>query len=174
MKKIAIVLLSMCTLSAVYCRAESFTHIFDDMAKGRTLTFPYQASSDYTVGVTDQITYTCSDGGGFGFHGLAYCIALPAGGGVVQTSPAVENLTYLKVTHTLGSTPTGVRILISTDNSNWTDITSPEMFNSSSIEARMPAKGNYYLKIENSGSAIKFLSFHYAYDPCHCLRVVSE
>lgn len=163
----------MCTLSAANCRAESFTHIFDEMARGGTLTFPY-ASSDYTVGVTDQITYTCSDGGGFGFHGLAYCIALPAGGGVVQTSPAVENLTYLKVTHTLGSTPTGVRILISTDNSNWTDITSPEMFNSSSIEARMPAKGNYYLKIENSGSAIKFLSFHYAYSPCHCLRVVSE
>ncbi len=174
MKKIAIVLLSMCTLSAAYCRAESFTHIFDGMARGGTLTFPYRASSDYTVGVTDQITYTCSDGGSFGLEGAAYCIALPAGGGVVQTSPAVENLTYLKVTHTLGSTPTGVRILISTDNSTWTDITSPEMFNSSSIEARMPAKGNYYLKIENSGSAIKFLSFHYAYSPCHCLRVVSE
>ena len=163
----------MCTLSAAYCRAESFTHIFDEMARGGALTFPDRPGS-YAVGETDKVTYTCSDGGSFGLNGLTYCIALPAGGGVVQTSPAVENLTYLKVTHTLGSTPTGVRILISTDNSNWTDITSPEMFNSSSIEARMPAKGNYYLKIENSGSAIKFLSFHYAYSPCHCLRVVSE
>ena len=164
----------MCTLSAAYCRAESFTHIFDDMARGGTLTFPYRASSDYTVGVTDQITYTCSNGGSFGLEGAAYCIALPAGGGVVQTSPAVENLTYLMVTHTLRTKPTGVQILISTDNSTWTDITDPDMFTVGGINVPMPAKGNYYLKIVNSGSAIKFLSFHYAYDPCHCLRVVSE
>ena len=174
MKKIAIVLLSMCTLSAAYCRAESFTHIFDDMARGGTLTFPLSGQYDYTVGETDKVTYTCSDGGSFGLEGAAYCIALPAGGGVVQTSPAVENLTRLVVTHNVASKLTGVRILISTDNSNWTDITSSDMFVTNGINAPMPAKGNYYLKIVNSGSAIKFLSFHYAYSPCHCLRVVSE
>lgn len=163
----------MCTLSAVYCRAESFTHIFDEMARGGTLTFPY-ASSDYTVGETDKVTYTCSDGGSFVLNGGAFCIALPAGRGVVQTSPTVENLTRLVVTHNVASKLTGVRILISTDNSTWTDITSSDMFVPYAINAPMPAKGNYYLKIENSGSAIKFLSFHYAYSPCHCLRVVSE
>ena len=164
----------MCTLSAAYCRAESFTHIFGDMASGGTLTFPYRASSDYTVGVTDQITYTCSDGGSFGLNGGAFCIALPKDGGVVQTSPAVENLTRLVVTHNVASKLTDVRILISTDNSTWTDITSSDMFVANEINAPMPAKGNYYLKIVNSGAAIKFLSFHYAYSPCHCLRVVSE
>ncbi len=170
MKKIAIVLLSMCTLSAAYCRAESFTHIFD----GGTLTFPYRASSDYTVGVTDQITYTCSDDGSFGLYAGAFCIALPAGGGIVQTSPAVENLTRLVVTHTSSAAPIDVQILISSDNSTWTDITSSDMFVPYGINAPMPAKGNYYLKIVNSGDAINFLSFHYAYSPCHCLRVVSE
>ena len=174
MKKIAIVLLSMCTLSAAYCRAESFTHIFDGMARGGTLTFPLSGQYDYTVGVTNQITYTCSDGGSFGLHGAAYCIALPAGGGVVQTSPAVENLTRLVVTHTSSAAPIDVQILISSDNSTWTDITDPDMFTVGGINVPMPAKGNYYLKIVNSGDAINFLSFHYAYDPCHCLRVVSE
>ena len=173
MKKIAIVLLTMCTLSAAYCRAESFTHNFDDMARGGTLTFPYRPGS-YAVGVTDQITYTCSDGGSFGLNEAAYCIALPAGGGIVQTSPAVENMTHLNVTHNVASKLTGVRILISTDNSTWTDITSSDMFVAYAINAPMPAKGSYYLKIVNSGSEVKFLSFHYAYDPCHCLRVVSE
>lgn len=160
----------MCTLSAAYCRAESFTHIFD----GGTLTFPYRASSDYTVGVTDQITYTCSDDGSFGLYAGAFCIALPAGGGIVQTSPAVENLTRLVVTHTSSAAPIDVQILISSDNSTWTDITSSDMFVPYGINAPMPAKGNYYLKIVNSGDAINFLSFHYAYSPCHCLRVVSE
>ena len=174
MKKIAIVLLSMCTLSAAYCRAESFTHIFDEMARGGgTLTFPYRASSDYTVGETDKVTYTCSDGGSFGFNGMAYCIVLP-NGGIVQTSPAVENLTRLVVTHTSSAAPIDVQILISSDNSTWTDITSSDMFVPYGINAPMPAKGNYYLKIVNSGSEVKFLKFQYAYDPCHCLRVVSE
>ena len=174
MKKIAIVLLSMCTLSAANCRAESFTHNFDDMARGGTLTFPYRASSDYTVGETDKVTYTCSDGGSFGLNGAAYCIVLPEGKGIVQTSPAVENMTHLNVTHNVASKLTGVRILISTDNSTWTDITSSDMFVAYAINAPMPAKGSYYLKIVNSGSEVKFLSFRYTYDPCHCLRVVSE
>ena len=172
MKKIAIALLSMCTLSAAYCRAESFTHIFGDMAKGGALTFPDRPGS-YAVGETDKVTYTCSDGGSFVLNGGAFCIALPEGG-IVQTSPAVENLTRLVVTHNVASKLTGVRILISTDNSTWTDITSSDMFVPYGINAPMPAKGNYYLKIVNSGSEVKFLKFQYAYDPCHCLRVVSE
>ena len=172
MKKIAIVLLSICTLSSAFCRAESVTHNLDDMEDAGTLTFPNRPAS-YEVGVTDLVTYTGSAGGGFGLYEGDYCIALPKDG-VIQTSPAVENLTYLTVTHTLGVKPTGVSVLISTDNSTWTDITASASMNSSAIEAPMPAKGNYYLKIVNSGSAINFLSFQYTYEPCHCLRVVSE
>ena len=137
------------------------------------LTFPNRP--DYSVGVTDLVTYTGSTGGGFGLYkGDYYCIALPKDG-VIQTSPAVENLTYLTVTHTLGIKPTGVSVLISTDNSTWTDITSPEMLNSWAIEAPMPTKGNYYVKVvNNTGSAINFLSFQYTYESCHCLRVVID
>lgn len=136
-----------------------------------TLTFPNRPAS-YAVGVTDLVTYTGSAGGGFDYAG-AYCITLP-NNGVIQTSPAVENLTYLTVTHTLGAPPTSVSVLISTDNSTWTDITASASMNSSAIEAPMPAKGNYYLKIVNSGSAINFLSFQYTYESCHCLRVVID
>lgn len=172
MKKIAIVLLSICTLSSAFCRAESVTHNLDGMEDAGTLTFPNRPAS-YAVGVTDLVTYTGSEGGGFGLYEGDYCIALPKDG-VIQTSPAVENLTYLTVTHTLGAPPTGVSVLISTDNSTWTDITASASMNSSAIEAPMPAKGNYYLKIVNSGSAINFLSFQYTYEPCHCLRVIID
>lgn len=172
MKKIAIVLLSICTLSSAFCRAESVTHNLDDMEYAGALTFPNRPAS-YAVGVTDLVTYTGSAGGGFGLYEGDYCIALPKDG-VIQTSPAVENLTYLTVTHTLGAPPTGVSVLISTDNSTWTDITASASMNSSAIEAPMPAKGNYYLKIVNSGSAINFLSFRYTYESCHCLRVVID
>lgn len=142
------------------------------MEDAGTLTFPNRPAS-YAVGVTDLVTYTGFEGGGFGLYEGDYCIALPKDG-VIQTSPAVENLTYLTVTHTLGVKPTGVSVLISTDNSTWTDITASASMNSSAIEAPMPAKGNYYLKIVNGGSAINFLSFQYTYEPCHCLRVVID
>ena len=135
------------------------------------LTFPNRPAS-YAVGVTDLVTYTGSAGGGFDYAG-AYCITLP-NNGVIQTSPAIENLTFLQITHTKGAPPTSVSVLISTDNSTWTDITASASMNSSAIEAPMPAKGNYYLKIVNSGSAINFLSFQYTYEPCHCLRVVID
>ena len=164
-------LLSICTLSSAFCRAESVTHNLDDMVGAGTLTFPNRPAS-YAVGVTDLVTYTGSAGGGFDYAG-AYCITLP-NNGVIQTSPAIENLTFLQITHTKGAPPTSVSVLISTDNSTWTDITASASMNSSAIEAPMPAKGNYYLKIVNSGSEVKFLSFRYTYDPCHCLRVVSE
>ena len=174
MKKVAIVLLSICTLSSAFCRAESVTHNLDDMVDAGTLTFPNRASSDYTVGVTDLVTYTGSAGGGFGLYEGDYCIALPKDG-VIQTSPAVENLTYLTVTHTLGVKPTGVSVLISTDNSTWTDISSSEICSIYDIDVPMPTKGDYYLKVVNkTGAAINLLQFKYICDPCHCLRVVSE
>lgn len=178
MKRIAIILLiGICTLSSAFCRAESvaITHDFDDMVSKGTLTFPYRPS-DYSVGVTDLVTYTGSSGGGFGLYSSAFCITLPTGG-VIQTSPAVENLTRILVTHTKGAVPTGVRLYISTDNSSWSEITSLASLNSSAIEAPMPSKGNYYLKIVNeTASTINFLSVQYTYDneSCHCLRVVSE
>lgn len=174
MKRIAIILLfGVCTLSSVFCRAESaaIMHEFNEMVPKSELTFPNRP--DYSVGVTDLVTYTGSTGGGFGYAG-AYCITLP-NNGVIQTSPAIENLTFLQITHTKGAKPTGLHILISTDNSTWTDITASASMNSWAIEAPMPAKGNYYVKVvNNTGSAINFLSFQYTYESCHCLRVVID
>ena len=143
------------------------------MEAAGTLTFPNRPAS-YAVGVTDLVTYTGSAGGGFGLYEGDYCIALPKDG-VIQTSPAVENLTFLQITHTKGAVPTGVKIKISTDNSTWTDITASARMNTSAIEAPMPAKGNYYVQVvNNTGAEIKFLSFQYTYEPCHCLRVVID
>ena len=176
MKRIATILLIICTLSSAFCRAESsgIVHDFNDLVSKSQLTFP----SGYTVGVTDLVTYTGSSGGGFGLDGTPpyakYCIALPKDG-IIQTSPAISGLKRVQLMHTLGKTPENVKIYISTDNSSWTEITSSVVFRSTDIDALMPSRGDYYLKIVNeSGAEIKFLSFQYVIEPCHCLRVVSE
>lgn len=176
MKRIVtILLIGISTLSSALCRAESVAviHNFNDLVLAGTLIFPNRPES-YAVGVTDLVTYTGSTGGTFGLYSTAYCITLP-NNGVMQTSPAIPDLTRLQLIHTKGSTPSNIKIYISTDNSAWTDITSSEICSSSDIDVPMPAKGNYYVKVVNkSGAAIDFLSFRYTYEPCHCLRVVSE
>lgn len=174
MKRIAtILLISISTLSSAFCRAESvaITHDFNDLVSKGTLTFPNRPSS-YAVGETDLVTYTGSNGGTFASVGGKIAITLP-NDGVMQTSPEISDLTRLHLMHTKGSTPSGIKIYISTDNSSWTEVTSSAVFSSSDIDVPMPAKGNYFLKVVNkSGAAISFLMWIYYYEPCHCLRVV--
>lgn len=173
MKRIAtILLISISTLSSALCRAESvaITHDFNDMASKKELTFPNRPGS-YAVGETELVTYTGSDGGTFNLDGSSrFIISLP-NNGVMQTSPEISDLTRLQLV--CNSTPSNIKIYISTDNSSWTDVTSSAIFRSTDIDVPMPAKGNYFLKVVNkSGAAISFLMWRYTYEPCHCLRVV--
>lgn len=174
MKRIAtILLISISTLSSAFCRAESvaITHDFNDMASKSELTFPNRPSS-YAVGKTALVTYTGSDGGTFASVSGGIGITLPIDG-VMQTSPEISDLTRLHLMHTKGSTPSGIKIYISTDNSSWTEVTSSAIAGPTDIDAPMPTKGNYFIKVVNkSGSPISFLMWRYTYEPCHCLRVV--
>lgn len=172
MKRIAtILLISISTLSSAFCRAESvaITHDFNDMASKSELTFPNRPSS-YAVGETELVTYTGSDGGTFASVKGGIGINLP-NDGVMQTSPEISDLTRLQLV--CNSTPSNIKIYISTDNSSWTDVTSSAIFRSTDIDVPMPTKGNYFIKVVNkSGAAISFLMWRYTYEPCHCLRVV--
>ena len=170
----------MCTLSSALCRAESVAipHNFQTLYSLGNLTFP-GAPSNFTYAVTDLVTYTGSASGAFGMDAGRYCVSLPARNSVMQTSPAVENLTRLTLTHTYGSSPNWIQVWISTDNSSWTNISGSVDYGSSQIDAPMPTKGNYYIKLVNKGTSspaqpVNILSFRYVYEPCHCLRVVSE
>lgn len=166
-------LIGIFTLSSALCRAESdaITHNFNEMASAGTLNFPDRPSS-YAVGETDLVTYTGSAGGTFNLDGSSrFIISLP-NNGVMQTSPAIADLTRVTFFHNKGSAPTGVKVYISTDNSNWTEISSSATYGSSSIDAPMPTKGNYYIKLVNkSGATVNFLSVVYVYESCRCLRV---
>lgn len=174
MKRIVtILLISISTLSSALCRAESVAimHDFNDLVSKSELTFPIRP--DYSVGETDLVTYTGSAGGAFTLNDkLKFQITLP-NNGVMQTSPEISDLTRLHLMHTKGSTPSGIKIYISTDNSSWTEITSSAIAGPTDIDAPMPAKGNYFLKVVNkSGADIHFRTWIYYYEPCHCLRVV--
>lgn len=178
MKRIAtILLISISTLSSAFCRAESvaITHDFNDMASKGELTFPNRPGS-YAVGETDLVTYTGSDGGTFNLDGSSrFIISLPNQNSVMQTSPAIENLVKVQLTHAYSSEPpTWIKVYVSEDNSSWTDVSSSAVYGTSDIDVTLPAKGNYYIKVENTKGSkrVDFLSWVYYYEPCHCLRVV--
>jgi hypothetical protein len=175
MKRLSIILIvGICTLSSALCRAESVAipHHFQTMFMAGELTWT-GSPTNYAIGYTDLVTYTCSNSGSFTLDGSSHFqITLPSGG-IVQTSPAVENLTLLTLSHSYGSKPTWIKIYISTDNFTWTEIAATHM--NKTIDAPMPVKGNYFIKIVNdSGATVSFQTFRWVYDPCHCLRVVSE
>lgn len=173
MKRLSIILIvGICTLSSALCRAESVSHNFEGM-KGTTLTWT-GTPTNYTIGYTDLVTYTGSNGGTFGSTGSAICISLPSGG-IMQTAPAIDDLTRVVFYSSNSTPPTWIRVYISTDNSSWTDISSSGSYTKSNIDVPMPVKGNYYIKLyNNSGATVQIVSIRYTYDPCHCLRVVSE
>lgn len=179
MKKLASILLITCltTLSSALCRAESvaITHDFNDMASKSELTFPNRPGS-YAVGETDLVTYTGSDGGTFNLDGSSrFIISLPNQNSAMQTSPAIENLVKVQLTHTYKlEPPTWIKVYLSEDNSNWTDVSSSAVYGTSDIDVTLPAKGNYYIKVENTKGSkrVDFRSWVYYYEPCHCLRVV--
>lgn len=178
MKRITtILLISISTLSSALCRAESvaITHDFNDMVSKSELTFPNRPSS-YAVGETDLVTYTGSDGGTFNLDGSSrFIISLPNQNSVMQTSPAIENLVKVQLTHAYSSEPpTWIKVYVSEDNSSWTDVSSSAVYRTSDIDVTLPTKGNYYIKVENTKGSkrVDFLSWVYYYEPCHCLRVV--
>ena len=178
MKRIAtILLISISTLSSALCRAESvaITHDFNDMASKSELTFPNRPGS-YAVGETDLVTYTGSDGGTFDLDGSSrFIISLPNQNSAMQTSPAIENLVKVQLTHTYKlEPPTWIKVYLSEDNSNWTDVSSSAVYGTSDIDVTLPAKGNYYIKVENTKGSkrVDFRSWVFFYEPCHCLRVV--
>ena len=173
MKKLTSILLITCltTLSSAICRAESvaITHEFDAM-KGTTLT--WGTPSNYTIGYTDLVTYTGSGGGKFGADAaVRICIELPEGG-VMQLSPAVADIVRLQLMKSSGGLLKNIEIYISTDNSTWTNVSSYAEYHTSDIDLEFPEKGNYYIKVVNTGAKIWFNAFKYYTEPCHCLRVV--
>lgn len=171
----------MSTLSAVLCRAESvsLTHNFNDMKNAGTLTWT-GTPTDYTVGYTDLVTYTGGSGGTFSMDASRICISLPSKNSTFITSPAVPSLSAVRFIHTKGASPTWIKIYVSFDGSEWTDVSSYASYSSSQIDLVLPEAGDYYIKILNNGTSspaqpVNFLSYRYTYDPtpCNCFRYIA-
>lgn len=174
MKKLLSTILCLLVLSPALTRAETITHDFHEMSRLSQLTF----SSANKVGETDLVTYTCSGTGAtFGVTNSKICIQLPQNGGQVITSPAIENLTRVKISHYPASKCENLKVYISTDGSSWGSALSGDAIeygNSGTIFVTVP-KGNYYLKFANTTStAVSIIQVEYTTEPCVCLKVVSE
>jgi hypothetical protein len=90
----------------------------------------------------------------------------------MQLSPAVADIVRLQLMKSSGGLLKNIEIYISTDNSTWTNVSSYAEYHTSDIDLEFPEKGNYYIKVVNTGAKIWFNAFKYYTEPCHCLRVV--
>lgn len=165
-----------CTLSSALCRAESvsLTHNFNTMISGGTLTWP--TPGVYTVGSTDFVTYTGTNGGTFSYDGV-YVFSLPSNGSTLAITPAVPGLTRILITHNKGTAPDWIKVYISSNGSDWTDLSGSTSYYTAGIDVPTPAAGEYYIKIVNTGTSkpVNFLSVQYTYDPtpCNCFPYIA-
>ena len=166
-----------CTLSSALCRAESasITHSFQTMASAGTLTWP--TPGVYTVGNTDFVTYTGTNGGTFASDGGVIAFSLPSNTSTLTITPAVAGLTRIYITHSYSKeAPTWIKVYVSYNGSDWTDLSASTIYSTSGIDAPTPGAANYYIKIVNEGSKAVFLrSIRYVYDPtpCNCFPYIA-
>ena len=163
-----------CALSSAVCRAESVVHDFDEMRKAGTL---WWIGSDYTVGYTDLVTYTGSDGGIFSAAGSIIGFSLPSKTSTLVISPAVPGLSALLFGHTYGSAPTFIKVYVSEDGSVWTDMSDVAGYWATTIDLVLPSAGDYYVKLVHNGSSepvfIRVVSYTYDPAPCNCFRYIA-
>ena len=165
-----------CALSSAVCRAESVVHDFNSMVGAGTLEWR-GTPRDYTVGYTDLVSYTGSDGGIFSAAGGIIGFSLPRKGSTLVTSPAVPGLSALLFGHTYGSAPTFIKVYVSEDGSVWTDMSDVAGYWATTINLVLPSAGDYYVKLVHNGSSEPFFiqTVSYTYDPapCNCFRYIA-
>jgi hypothetical protein len=146
------------------------------MKKAGTLTW-MGSPKDYTVGYTDLVTYTGSDGGTFSSEGGYIGFSLPSNGSTLVTSPAVPGLSAIVFGHTKGSAPTWIKVYVSEDGSLWTDMSGVATYTTTTIDLVLPSAGDYYVKLVNTGTSkpVFFRVVTYTYDPapCNCFRYIA-
>ena len=169
-----------CTLSSAFCRAESasITHNFNTMISDGTLTLA--TPGVYTVGNTDFVTYTGTNGGMFASDGGVIAFSLPMRTSTLVISPAVQGLSDIYITQSAGKKTTWIKVYVSEDGSSWTDMSDVATYSATTIDLILPTAGNYYVKLVNDGTSspaqpVYLRSIRYVYDttPCNCFPYIA-
>lgn len=94
----------------------------------------------------------------------------------METLSAVEDLVRFAITRAPNNAANVKFYISSDDGEHWTEVSPVTPIGTYSIEVRMPAKGDYRIKIErtSTGSAMNIQAITYYTDPCNCLQVVTE
>ena len=166
-----IILLTL-VLNPVFGRAENQN--FDEKFRNGTLT----VNTTTKTGTTDLVTYTYS-GGTAKFYaeprttGGAIALYMTGSGATVTTSQIADldslSITYLPaedININVYTSPTG-------ETGTWTAQTVRQPAKGTKT-VKLPATGDYCLKITRPSTDFYILEIDYSIKPCHCLRVVSE
>ena len=157
------------TLSSAICRAEQLpvTHNFASMSSNSKIIY----TGGNTVGTTDLLTYTCSDGASFGSQccgaGAAICINFPHKNDNVTLSPC-DSLAGIAIEYYAEiSAIDNFEIRLSKDGTNWSAPLETTYHSGHTEVSFVP--GRYYVRIRNKSSqknAIPIMT--YTFGACNC------
>lgn len=155
-------------------------HNFHDMSKSQLKFNP-----SYTVGtIAPDTTYTCGGAAKFYFDKTKtkekICIFMENEGDNVIVSPAIEYMNRVQFRYfPSANLRESISVYIKEEgDADWTEVTDYGSYLKGSVDIPMPAKGNYQVKIQNSGGSKFYINqIDYTTDPetcSNCFRYVPE
>lgn len=177
MKRVAILLTTIAlSIGIAYAEGVVTSQNFHEMYNGGTMT----VNTSTKTAVTDFVTYTYSGGiySRFNYDGTLtggkICLQLYGNGAKVITT-SIQNLDSLAIHYYYPGDDDHQRLRVYTSDDGggtWTAQTVVQKLNGSVKAVKMPAKGNYMLKIERWDDIwIEQIDYVTA-PPCNCLRVI--
>ena len=167
-------MICMIALSPLLLRAETIVHNFQNLVNASQISF----SGSNKIGTTDLVTYTCSGG-------TAQFTANSTSGSKIAAfltnnnnaqmviTPAISDLDSLRISYRPLEDRT-ILVAISDDGgSSWTNVSVDAPINGVR-QVKLPAKGDYCVRIKRSGDDFCITEIKYITAPCHCLKVVEE
>lgn len=150
-------------------QAEEIEHNFASVGKADSMV----KKLTKTTAETDLTNYTCYGDAIFTSSGSSAVLRMKNAGDCVESDKVIENWSKIKIEYSSAGKLTGsdIGIYIREANGEWQEVFAGVKYRDFSIDAELPNKGNFYLKISNkNGTNFDIRRIAYEIDHCDCFR----
>lgn len=130
-----------------------------------------------TTASTDLVNYTCYKKATFTSSGGYIVLQMNSSNDSVTTDKVIEDWYRIQLTYSSAKTLTGsdIGIYIREANGAWEEVSAGVKYTSLTIDAELPYKGDFFLKIRNkNGTDFDIRRITYYVENCNCFKLVEN
>lgn len=130
-----------------------------------------------TTASTDLVNYTCYKKATFTSSGGYIVLQMNSSNDSITTDKVIEDWYRIQLSYSSAKTLTGsdIGIYIREANGAWEEVSAGVKYTSLTIDAELPYKGDFFLKIRNKKStAFDIRRITYYVENCNCFKLVEN